>query len=130
MIFFDHISTTPTDPRVVEAMRPYFTEAYGNPSSLIHGMGIQADEGVQAARRQVAKMLMSDPEEVIFTSGGTESNNLALKGLASAYGQRGKHLVLSEIEHFSVLNPALTLQKQGWEVTRVPVNPLRAGGAG
>lgn len=123
MIFFDHISTTPTDPRVVEAMRPYFTEAYGNPSSLIHGMGIQADEGVQAARRQVARMLKSDPEEVIFTSGGTESNNLALKGLASAYGQRGKHLVLSEIEHFSVLNPALTLQKQGWEVTRVPVNP-------
>jgi len=123
VIFFDHISTTPTDPRVVEAMRPYFTEAYGNPSSLIHGMGIQADEGVQAARRQVARMLKSDPEEVIFTSGGTESNNLALKGLASAYGQRGKHLVLSEIEHFSVLNPALTLQKQGWEVTRVPVNP-------
>jgi cysteine desulfurase len=123
VIFFDHISTTPTDPRVVEAMRPYFTEAYGNPSSLIHGMGIQADEGVQAARRQVAKMIMSDPEEVIFTSGGTESNNLALKGLASAYGQRGKHLVLSEIEHFSVLNPALTLQKQGWEITRVPVNP-------
>jgi len=123
VIFFDHISTTPTDPRVVEAMRPYFTEAYGNPSSLIHGMGIQADEGVQAARRQVARMLKSDPEEVIFTSGGTESNNLALKGLASAYGQRGKHLVLSEIEHFSVLNPALTLQKQGWEITRVPVNP-------
>ncbi len=123
MIFFDHVSTTPTDPRVVEAMRPYFTEAYGNPSSLIHGMGIQADEGVQAARRQVARMLNSDPEEVIFTSGGTESNNLALKGLASAYGQKRKHLVLSEVEHFSVLNPALTLQKQGWEVTRVPVNP-------
>jgi len=107
----------------MEAMRPYFTEAYGNPSSLIHVMGIQADEGVQAARRQVARMLNSDPEEVIFTSGGTESNNLALKGLASAFGQRGKHLVLSEVEHFSVLNPALTLQKQGWEVTRVPVNP-------
>ena len=123
MIFFDHVSTTPTDPRVVEAMRPYFTEAYGNPSSHIHVIGIQADEGVQAARRQVARMLKSDPEEVIFTSGGTESNNLALKGLASAYGQRGKHLVLSEVEHFSVLNPALTLQKQGWEVTRVPVNP-------
>ena len=123
MIFFDHVSTTPTDPRVMEAMRPYFTEAYGNPSSLIHVMGIQADEGVQAARRQVARMLNSDPEEVIFTSGGTESNNLALKGLASAFGQRGKHLVLSEVEHFSVLNPALTLQKQGWEVTRVPVNP-------
>jgi len=123
VIFFDHVSTTPTDPRVVEAMRPYFTEAYGNPSSHIHVIGIQADEGVQAARRQVARMLKSDPEEVIFTSGGTESNNLALKGLASAYGQRGKHLVLSEVEHFSVLNPALTLQKQGWEVTRVPVNP-------
>ena len=123
MIFFDHISTTPMDPRVMAAMLPYFGNYYGNPSSHIHAMGIQADEGVQKARGQVAALINCSPEEILFTSGGTEANNLALKGLAAAYGGRGKHLVISEIEHFSVLNPAFTLQKQGWEVTKVPVNP-------
>jgi len=123
VIFFDHISTTPMDPRVMAAMLPYFGNYYGNPSSHIHAMGIQADEGVQKARGQVAALINCSPEEILFTSGGTEANNLALKGLAAAYGGRGKHLVISEIEHFSVLNPAFTLQKQGWEVTRVPVNP-------
>lgn len=111
------------DPRVMAAMLPYFGNYYGNPSSHIHAMGIQADEGVQKARGQVAALINCSPEEILFTSGGTEANNLALKGLAAAYGGRGKHLVISEIEHFSVLNPAFTLQKQGWEVTRVPVNP-------
>jgi cysteine desulfurase len=122
-IFFDHVSTTPVDPPVMAAMLPYFSKFYGNPSSHIHPMGIQADEGVQKARGQVADLINCSPEEVIFTSGGTESNNLALKGIAAVYGSRGKHLVLSEIEHYSVLNPALTLQKQGWEITKVPVNP-------
>lgn len=116
-IFFDHISTTPLDPRVLEAMMPYLTERYGNPSSHIHDQGQQALKAVDAARAEVAGLLHAKPQEIVFTSGATEANNLAIKGAAEASGKKGKHLVVSEVEHFSVLNALTSLRNRGYEVT-------------
>ncbi|RMG58628.1 MAG: cysteine desulfurase [Deltaproteobacteria bacterium] len=121
-IFFDHISTTPVDERVLEAMLPYFREYYGNPSSHIHEQGQYALRAVDGAREKVAGLIGATPDEVIFTSGATESNNLAIKGVASAYAHRGKHIVVSEIEHFSVLNALMPLMNRGFEVTYVRVD--------
>lgn len=118
-IFFDHISTTPIDPRVLEAMMPYFTERYGNPSSHIHDQGQQALKAIDAARAEVAGLVNAKPEAIVFTSGATEANNLAIKGAAEAWGKKGKHLVASEVEHFSVLNALLPLRNRGYEVTAV-----------
>ncbi len=118
-IFFDHISTTPIDPRVLEAMMPYFTERYGNPSSHIHDQGQQALKAIDAARTEVAGLVNAKPEAIVFTSGATEANNLAIKGAAEAWGRKGKHLVASEVEHFSVLNALLPLRNRGYEVTTV-----------
>ena len=118
-IFFDHISTTPIDPRVLEAMMPYFTERYGNPSSHIHDQGQQALKAIDAARAEVAGLVHAKPEAIVFTSGATEANNLAIKGAAEAWGKKGKHLVASEVEHFSVLNALLPLRNRGYEVTAV-----------
>jgi cysteine desulfurase len=118
-IFFDHISTTPIDPRVLEAMMPYFTERYGNPSSHIHDQGQQALKAIDAARAEVAGLVNAKPEAIVFTSGATEANNLAIKGAAEAWGKKGKHLVASEVEHFSVLNALLPLRNRGYEVTTV-----------
>ncbi len=118
-IFFDHISTTPLDPRVLEAMMPYLNERYGNPSSHIHDLGQQAVKAVDAARAEVAGLVNAKPQEIVFTSGATEANNLAIKGAADAYGRKGKHLVVSEVEHFSVLNALLPLRNRGYEVTTV-----------
>ncbi|MDX1815182.1 MAG: cysteine desulfurase family protein [Thermodesulfobacteriota bacterium] len=118
-IFFDHISTTPVDPRVLDAMMPYFTERYGNPSSHIHDQGQQALKAIDAARAQVAGLVNAKPEAIVFTSGATEANNLAIKGAAEAGGKKGKHLVTSEVEHFSVLNALLPLRNRGYEVTTV-----------
>lgn len=118
-IFFDHISTTPIDPRVLEAMMPYFTERYGNPSSHIHDQGQQALKAIDAARAEVAELVHAKPEAIVFTSGATEANNLAIKGAAEAWGKKGKHLVASEVEHFSVLNALLPLRNRGYEVTAV-----------
>ena len=118
-IFFDHISTTPIDPRVLEAMMPYFTERYGNPSSHIHDQGQQALKAIDAARVEVAGLVHAKPEAIVFTSGATEANNLAIKGAAEACGKKGKHLVASEVEHFSVLNALLPLRNRGYEVTAV-----------
>ena len=106
-IFFDHISTTPLDSRVFEAMKPYFLEYYGNPSSHIHDQGQAALKAVDAARGEVAALVNAAPGEIIFTSGATEANNLAVKGAAEANERRGKHIVASEVEHFSVLNAML-----------------------
>lgn len=118
-IFFDHISTTPIDSRVLEAMMPYFTERYGNPSSHIHDQGQQALKAIDAARAEVAGLVNAKPEAIVFTSGATEANNLAIKGAAEAWGKKGKHLVASEVEHFSVLNALLPLRNRGYEVTTV-----------
>ncbi|KRT74478.1 MAG: aminotransferase class v, cysteine desulfurase [Deltaproteobacteria bacterium CSP1-8] len=116
-IFFDHISTTPLDPRVLEAMMPYLTEWYGNPSSHIHDQGQRAVQAVDAARAEVARFVNANPQEIVFTSGSTEANNLAIKGAAAACAKKGKHLVVSEVEHFSVLNALPPLRNRGYEVT-------------
>lgn len=121
-IFFDHISTTPLDPRVFAAMQPYFLEWYGNPSSHIHDQGQTALKAIDAARAEVAALIGAKPGEIVFTSGATESNNLAVKGAAAAHERKGRHVVVSEVEHFSVLNALLPLRNRGFEVTAVKVD--------
>lgn len=121
-IFFDHISTTPLDPRVFEAMTPYFLEWYGNPSSHIHDQGQAAVKAVDAARGEVAALIGAKPGEIVFTSGATEANNLAVKGAAAAHERKGRHIVVSEVEHFSVLHALLPLRNRGFEVTAVKVD--------
>jgi len=120
-IYMDHSSTTPTRPEVVEAMLPYFKDAYGNASS-VHGFGREARRAVESARETVASCIGASPEEIIFTSGGTESDNLALKGAALANQKKGRHVITSAVEHHAVLNPCAWLEKQGFEVTRLGVD--------
>jgi cysteine desulfurase len=125
----DHAATTPCDPRVVEAMLPYFTEQFGNPGSRNHAFGWEAEEAVDTARRQVADLLGADRKEIIFTSGSTESNNIAIKGAAYLYakadaGQTGRgHIISSIIEHKAVLDPCKRLAKEGFEVTFLEPGP-------
>ncbi len=122
-IYLDHAATTRTDPRVVEAMLPYFTESFGNPGSRNHSFGWAGEEGVDAARAQVAALIGADPKEIVFTSGATEANNLAIKGAASMYalkpaGQTGRgHVITALHEHKAVLDPCKRLQKEGFDVT-------------
>jgi cysteine desulfurase len=121
-VYLDHAAATPLLPEVREAMLPFLGEDFGNPSSL-HDWGDAAREGIETAREQVAKLIgASSAEEIIFTSSGSESNNFALKGIAQAQQSKGKHIVISAIEHFSVMNAAKTLEKMGFEVTLVPVD--------
>jgi cysteine desulfurase len=119
-VYLDNHATTRTDPRVVEAMLPYFTEMYGNAASTSHRFGWEALEAVDRAREQVASALGANAREIIFTSGATESNNLAIKGVAHAASRRGKHLVTAAAEHKAVLDPFKRLAREGWEVTVVP----------
>jgi cysteine desulfurase len=119
-VYLDNHATTRTDPRVVEAMIPYFTELYGNSASTSHRFGSQAAEAVERARAQVARALGAEPREIVFTSGATESNNLAIKGVARAATRRGNHLVTAASEHRAVLDPFKRLARQGWEITVVP----------
>jgi cysteine desulfurase len=119
-IFFDHISTTPLDPAVLAAMMPYLTEWYGNPSSHIHDQGQAALRAVDRARGEVAGLIGAKASEIVFTSGATESNNLALLGAVEGAGKR--HVVVSEIEHFSVMNGLIPLRNAGYEVSVVPVD--------
>lgn len=121
-VFFDHISTTPLDPRVLEAMMPYLTEWYGNPSSHIHGQGQLALRAVDRARGEVAALIGAKPAELVFTSGATESNNLAVLGAAESAGPGKRHVVVSEVEHFSVMNALIPLRNAGYAVTVVPVD--------
>ncbi|HEX9190692.1 MAG TPA: cysteine desulfurase family protein [Candidatus Deferrimicrobiaceae bacterium] len=121
-VFFDHISTTPLDHRVLEAMMPYLTGRYGNPSSHIHEQGQAALRAVDKARGEVAVLIGAKPSEVVFTSGATESNNLAVFGAADAGGPAKRHLVVSEVEHFSVMNALIPLRNAGCAVTVVPVD--------
>jgi cysteine desulfurase len=120
-VYLDNASSTALLPEVKEAMMPYLGEVYGNPSSL-HDWGDAARMAVDEAREKTAGLIGADPEEIIFTGCGTESNNLAVKGIALAAQAKGKHVVVSAIEHFSVLNSAKTLEKFGFEVTEVPVD--------
>ncbi len=120
-VYLDNAATTPMLPEVLEAMLPYLKESYGNPQSL-HGWGDEAREAIEDARGKVAALIGAQPEEISFTSSGTESNNFAVKGLAGAQQSKGRHIVVSAIEHFSVLHSARTLEKQGFELTLVPVD--------
>jgi len=121
-VYLDHLSATPLLPEVFEAMRPYFTEAFGNPSSL-HQHGLRVREALAKARQQVAALINAEsPDDILFTSGGTEAANLAIKGVAYANQRRGNHLVVSAIEHPSVLNSVEFLEKNGFVCTRVRVD--------
>ena len=119
-IYLDNSATTPIDPRVLDAMMPYFTDTFGNASS-IHFFGQQARAAVDKARHQVAGLINARPNEIIFTSGGTESNNLAVRGLLEANNKYGRHIITSSIEHSAVKNVCEDLEKQGYEVTYLPV---------
>ncbi len=119
-VYLDNHATTRTDPRVLQAMLPYFTDIYGNAASTSHRFGWEAAEAVDRAREQIAIALGANPREIIFTSGATESNNLAIKGVALAAQRRGKHLITAASEHKAVLDPVKRLGREGWEVTVVP----------
>jgi cysteine desulfurase len=121
-IYLDNNATTRTDPRVVEAMLPYFTELYGNAASLTHCFGQEADEAVEQARQQVADLIGAHPREIIFTSGATESNNLALKGVAAMYRPKGDHIITAATEHKAVLDPLRRLGREGFQITILPVD--------
>ncbi|MEK7286356.1 MAG: cysteine desulfurase family protein [Nitrospirota bacterium] len=121
-IFMDHHATTPVDPRVLDAMLPYFTERFGNAASRNHAWGREAQRAADFARKQIADLIHCDPSEIIFTSGGTESNNMALKGIAETYREKGNHLITAATEHKSVLDAGNRLEKNGMKVTVLPVN--------
>jgi len=119
--YFDHMAATPLHPEALKAMLPYLTEVYGNPQSL-HSAGQRALAAVEEAREEVAALIGAESEEVHFTSSGSEANNLAVKGLAQAYQAKGRHIVVSAVEHLSVLNSVKSLEKLGFSVTTVPVD--------
>ena len=122
-IYLDMQATTPTDPRVLDAMLPFLTGLYGNPHSRTHAYGWETEKAVEQARDHVAKLIGADPKEIVFTSGATESNNMSLKGVARFFGRGGKkkHIVTTQTEHKCVLDSARHLQEEGFEVTYLPV---------
>ncbi|MEX8520903.1 MAG: IscS subfamily cysteine desulfurase [Leptothrix sp. (in: b-proteobacteria)] len=120
-IYMDYGATTPCDPRVVDAMIPWLREHFGNPASRSHAWGWEAEEAVEKARVQVAELINADPREIVWTSGATESNNLAIKGAAHFYKTRGKHLITVKTEHKAVLDTCRELERQGFEVTYLDV---------
>ncbi len=120
-IFFDFQSTTPVDPRVLDKMLPYMTVRFGNPHSKSHEYGWEADKAVEQGRENIAKLINADPKEIIFTSGATESNNMALKGVADFYKDKKRHIITVQTEHKCVLDTCRHLQEKGFEVTYLPV---------
>src|SRR5258707_9278378 len=121
-IYLDNHATTRVDPRVVEAMLPLFTDNYGNAGSRNHVFGWKAAEAVDQAREQVASLIGASAKDIVFTSGATESNNLALKGVAGMYRHKGKHLVTSKIEHKAILDPCRHLEREGFQATYLDVD--------
>lgn len=121
LIYLDYQSTTPCDPRVVEAMLPYFSEKFGNPHSRSHAYGWAAEEAVETAREQVAQSIGADAKEIVFTSGATEANNLAIKGVAAFYKERKNHIITCVTEHKCVLDSCRHLEEEGFAVTYLPV---------
>ena len=121
-IYMDNHSTTPVDPRVLDAMVPYFTEKFGNAASRNHQFGWEGEEAVEAARKQLAKLIHCDAKELVFTSGATESDNLALKGVAEMYKEKGNHLITCVTEHRAILDTCKALEKRGLQVTYLPVD--------
>jgi len=122
-IYLDYSATTPIDPRVAEQMIPYLTEQFGNPASRSHALGWDADKAVERAREEVAGLVNCDPKEIVWTSGATESDNLAIKGAAQFYKGKGKHLITVRTEHKAVLDPMRELERQGFEVTYLDPEP-------
>ncbi len=120
-IYLDYAATTPTHPDVIKVMMPYLDEKYGNPSS-VHSFGQEAKSAVEDARAEIAALIRARPDEIYFTSGGTEADNFAMKGLAYAYQDKGKHIIVSAIEHHAVMEPAHFLEKQGFQVTYLGVD--------
>jgi cysteine desulfurase len=121
-VYLDYNATTPCDPRVVETMLPYFTQDFGNAASRNHAFGWKAEEAVDKAREQVAQLIGADPKEIIFTSGATEGDNLAIKGIFEAYASKGNHIITTNIEHKAVIDTCKHLEKKGAEITYLPVN--------
>ncbi|MCA9249026.1 MAG: aminotransferase class V-fold PLP-dependent enzyme, partial [Planctomycetales bacterium] len=130
MIYMDHHATTPVDPRVFAAMTPYFCEKFGNAASVSHAFGWEAKDAVDAARKTVAAALGAQPREIVFTSGATESNNLALRGVAMRRRRRGDHIVSVATEHKAVLDPLERLGRDGFEINLLPVAPAGRADAG
>src|SRR5215470_6750640 len=121
-VYMDNNATTRTDPRVVDAMLPYFTEKYGNAASRSHAFGWEAEEAVETARGQIADIIGASAKEMIFTSGATESNNLAIKGVASMYRKKGNDVITQLTEHKAVIDPCKRLEREGFQVTYLPVD--------
>jgi cysteine desulfurase len=120
-IYFDNHSTSPMDPRVLEAMLPYFTERFGNAASRNHKYGWEAEEAVELARKQIADLIGASPKEIVFTSGATESDNLAIRGAAYMYREKGDHIITAVTEHKAVIDTCKRLEKEGFKVTYLPV---------
>jgi len=121
MIYLDCNATTPIDPEVVKAMMPFITDSFGNPSST-HEYGVKAKTALDAARADVAALIGANPEEILFTSGGSEANNTVLKGVAQTFEAKGKHIIISQIEHPAIQEPCNYLEKTGFRITRIPVD--------